>query len=133
MRVALVSAFVLLLAGACGAQESAAYTKCTEGAKAQPELNACAAAEAERTDAELNRVYRQLLAAVADDKAATAKIKLAEQAWIAYRDAYLEAMYPAEDKQAEYGSIYLMDVNLLAAKLTRQQIMAVEALLKNNE
>ena len=39
-------------------------------------------------------------------------------------------MYPAKDKQAEYGSIYLMNVNLLRAKLTERQITEVRELLE---
>jgi uncharacterized protein YecT (DUF1311 family) len=49
---------------------------------------------------------------------AVAKIKAAERAWITYRDAYMDATYPAKDKQAEYGPIYPMEANLLRAKLT---------------
>ena len=51
---------------------------------------------------------------------AAAKIKTAQRAWIAYRDAYMGAMYPAKDKQAEYGSIYPMEADLLRAKLTQR-------------
>ena len=39
-------------------------------------------------------------------------------------------MYPAEDKQAEYGSIFPMEVELLGAKLTRQQTAALREILK---
>ena len=123
---------VLLAASSlsCLAQESAEYRACNEKAVAQPELNACADAEAKRMDAELNKVYQQVLAGAKDDADATAKIKAAERAWVAYRDAYLEAMYPAKDKQAEYGSMYLMEVALLRAKLTRQQIAALKDLMQ---
>jgi len=48
------------------------------------------------------------------------RFKAAERAWIAYRDAYMGAMYPAKDKQAEYGSIYPMEADLLRAKLTQR-------------
>lgn len=95
----------------------------------QSELNACAVAEFERADAELNRVYHQLLKTVESDKLATTKIKWAEQTWIVYRDAYLEAMYPAEDKQANYGSIYPMEHADLMTKLTKEQTAALKELL----
>jgi uncharacterized protein YecT (DUF1311 family) len=39
-------------------------------------------------------------------------------------------MYPAKDKQAEYGSVHPMDVNLLLAKLTRQHVAALKELLQ---
>jgi uncharacterized protein YecT (DUF1311 family) len=50
-----------------------------------------------------------------------------------YRDAYIDAMYPAKDKQAEYGSMFPMEVDLLAAKLTRQQIGALQDILRQND
>ena len=95
-------------------------------------MNTCAAAEAKRADDELNRVYNRLLATVKDDAVAASKIRKAEQAWIANRDAYIEAMYPAEDKQAEYGSMYPMEVSLLQARLTKQQIDALKEIEKEN-
>jgi uncharacterized protein YecT (DUF1311 family) len=95
----------------------------------QFELNVCAAQELKRADAELNRVYQQLLKAVEGDKEATAKIRAAEQAWIVYRDAYLEAEYPTEDR-ANCGSICPMEFDLLATELTRAQTAALRKLLR---
>ena len=125
-------AVVLFLAFSlsCFAQDSKEYLACNQKAKAQPELNECARQEADRVDAKLNSLYKQLLAKTASDPNDTAKIKGAERAWVAYRDAYIEAMYPAADKQAEYGSEYLMDVALLTAKLTQQHIADLQELLK---
>jgi hypothetical protein len=40
-----------------------------------------------------------------------------------------EAMWPADNKQSEYGSIYPMDVDLLWVTLTRQQIATLQGLL----
>src|SRR5260370_34152192 len=74
------------------AQDSAQYRACNEKAKAQMEMNACAGDEAARVDAELNDVYRKLLSKAASPPEAAAKIKAAERAWIAYRDAYMDAM-----------------------------------------
>jgi len=93
-------------------------------------MNACANEEAVRVDADLNDVYRKLLSKAASRPEALAKIKAAERAWVAYRDAYIDAMYPANDKQAEYGSVYPMEVDLLRAKLTGQQVAALRALLE---
>jgi len=39
-----------------------------------------------------------------------------QRAWPGYRDAYLEAMFPAADKQTEYGSIYPMQLALPAGQ-----------------
>jgi len=69
-------------------------------------MTVCASAEAKRVDDELNRVYKLLLSKVRGNPVATAKIRAAQRAWVAYRDTYIEAMYPAKDKQAEYGSMF---------------------------
>jgi uncharacterized protein YecT (DUF1311 family) len=45
----------------CLAQNSEQYRNCSEKAKTQAEMNACANQEAARADAELNGVYRNLL------------------------------------------------------------------------
>jgi uncharacterized protein YecT (DUF1311 family) len=62
---------------------------------------------------------------------ALAKIKAAERAWIAYRDAYIKATYPAKDKGIEYGSIYPLEVTLLRARLTQRQVTALEDMLQH--
>jgi uncharacterized protein YecT (DUF1311 family) len=95
-------------------------------------MNACASEEAAHVDARLNDVYRELLSQAASQQEGVAKIKAAERAWIAYRDAYMDAMYPARDKQAEYGSIYPMEADLLRAKLTQHQVAALKELLQQH-
>jgi uncharacterized protein YecT (DUF1311 family) len=108
-------------------QQSPEYRACNDEAKTQVAMNACASDEAARADTELNDGYCTLLQKTSDTTVAT-KIKVAERAWITYRDAYIDAMYPAEKKQAEYGSVYPMEVDLLRAKLTRIQITALQDL-----
>ena len=103
-------------------QDSDSYRACNQKAKTQSEMDGCANQEATRLDAELNRIYSNLLSKASAQPEAAAKIETAEKAWIAYRDAYMEAMYPAADKRSEYGSIYPMDADLLRAKLTKQHI-----------
>jgi uncharacterized protein YecT (DUF1311 family) len=125
----LVVLFVLTSAPAF-AQESGQYRACVEKAKTQMEMNACANDEAGRADAELDTVYSKLLAQAAKQPEALAKVKAAERAWIAYRDAYMGAMYPAKDKQAEYGTIFPMEADLLRARLTRRQVTALKELLE---
>jgi len=103
-------------------------------AKTQTELDVGASKEAARAQAELDEVYHKLLSkAAADPEAAPEavdKIKAAEIAWAAYRDAYMNAMYPAENKLAEYGALYWMEWDLLYAELTMQEVTALKELLK---
>ena len=115
----------------CSAQDSAEYRACSDKANTQAEMTACAGAEAKRVDAKLNSTYRALLAKVESQPEAVAKIKVAERAWVIYRDAYIEATYPAKDKRTEYGSIYPLEVALLRAKLTQRQVTALEDILQH--
>ena len=129
MKCLVVAFLMTVISFACFAQDSAEYRACSDKANTQSEMTACASDEAARVDAKLKTKYRALLARVTSQPEALAKIKAAERAWTAYRDAYIEATYPAEDKATEYGSIYPLDVNLLRAKLTRRQVAALEDML----
>lgn len=130
MKTLVMLAMVGLGCSSCLAQESAQYHACADSANTQDVLTRCANEEAKRADAELNSVYQKLLAALSDNRKATAKVTAAQRAWITYRNAYMDAMYPEKDKQS-YGSIFPMEVNLLFAKLTRDQIAALRALGDN--
>ena len=83
-----------------------------------------------RADAELTDIYKKLLLAARKESGAADKIEAAERAWIVYRDAFLEAMYPAKDKQAAYGSIFPTEADLLRARLARRQTEALRELLQ---
>ena len=39
------------------------------------------------------------------------KIEVAQAAWVRYRDAYIDATFPEENKQQEYGTMYSMRVS----------------------
>ena len=130
MRYLAVVLFIAFSSFPCFAQNSEQYRACNEKARTQAEMNACANQEAARVDAELNGVYRKLLSKAASHPEAVAKIKAAERAWIAYRDAYMDAMYPAKDKQTEYGTAYPMEADLVRAKLTQQQVAALKEMLQ---
>jgi len=117
----------------CGtvlAQYSKEFDSCIDKAQTQLAMHMCASDEAKRADTELNDVYRKLQSAASKQPNAVAKITAAERAWIAYRDAYIETMWPADDKQREYGSSFTTEANLLRAKLTRRQIEALKELLR---
>jgi uncharacterized protein YecT (DUF1311 family) len=128
MRYLVIAFFVTSLQAF--AQDSAPYRTCNEKAKTQMEINACASAEASRVDAQLNDIYRKLLSQAARQPEAVEKIKALERAWIVYRDAFIDATYPAKEKLAEYGSVYPMETAMLRAKLTERQVTALKELLQ---
>ena len=118
---------------ACLAQESLEAKACFAKAGPQMELNRCASEEAGRADRELNKTYKAVLAKFAADPLAVSKIKIMQRAWVAYRDAYMAATYPATNKQEEYGSMYPMEADLLISDLTNTQIKALTRLLHSND
>jgi hypothetical protein len=70
----------------------------------------------------MERLYSQILRQHAGDDVFISKMRAAQTAWERFRDAHLEALYPAEDKQLVYGSAYSGCRQMAAAALVRQRI-----------
>ncbi len=88
---ALISSILLLCTFNAQAQK-AAKLPCEKRARTQNELNQCARSAFERADAEMNRVYQQLMSATARrGESYQRKLKEAQQAWLKYRDATCES------------------------------------------
>lgn len=87
----------------------------------QMELNEKACAAYKKVDAEMNRVYQQILSENRADTLFVQKMRAAQRAWLVFRDAHLEAMYPAADKRAAYGSVNPMCQCMELEKLTDER------------
>src|SRR5262250_178724 len=66
-------------------------------AMSQASLNTCFCDRAQKADAELNDIYQQLLKKNASDTNFIEKLKISQRAWVTFRDAQLEAIYPDPD------------------------------------
>jgi uncharacterized protein YecT (DUF1311 family) len=130
MRRLAVALLIALCSLPCRAQESKRLRACLDKANTQPAMQICASQEAARADATMNAVYRKLLSKANGQPLAVEKIKAAQVAWMSYRRAYIDAMYPAKDKQVEYGSMFPMEADLLYATLTRKHIADLRGLLR---
>lgn len=116
------------------AQRRRPQRDCYDAARTQFDLNRCAAREFEQSDAELNRVYRRLLDENKEDKLFVQKLTEAERAWVAFRDAQLDALYPpVENMQMNYGSVFPMCYGRAKAKLTRERTAQLRAMLDRQE
>jgi uncharacterized protein YecT (DUF1311 family) len=103
-------------------------------AQTQFELNQCACDEYKKADADLNKVYQQLLSVNAREQEFTEKLKTAQRAWIVFRDAQLESLYPAiKDPRAQYGSVYPMCYCLAQKELTLQRTDQLKRMLNPKE
>ena len=73
---------------------AAAWADCKNPAT-QSDMNECAGTEYRAADAELNKVYKQLMAT--GDEPFRKRLQAAQRAWLAFRDAHLAATYPPEE------------------------------------
>ncbi|WMJ68168.1 lysozyme inhibitor LprI family protein [Stenotrophomonas sp. 24(2023)] len=104
-------ALALLLGTAAPAWAEGADADDCNAEGTQTELNACADRNFRKADAELNAVYRQVLAKLAGQPVALTRLKDAQRLWVQLRDADLEARYPVgkdENPRFLYGSMYPM-------------------------
>jgi uncharacterized protein YecT (DUF1311 family) len=119
------TALLALLASLAACPASAA--PCAD--QTQPGLDACAGVERYRADAELNGVYKQIVARLKDTPAAGKRLVDAENAWIAFRDA--ECAFSTVS--TEGGTIHSMEVTLCDEKLTRDRTRQLRRYLKCEE
>jgi len=105
---------------------------CWDTAKTQVEMNECAVQEYRAADAEMHRSYEALLGKHREDTAVVDKLKAAQGAWLAYRDAHLEANYP-EIQGRSYGSLLPMCQQLVMARLTEERARILKEMLSSKE
>jgi uncharacterized protein YecT (DUF1311 family) len=120
--------YALLYCSLSFGQKSDTFSDCQKRASSQRDLQMCADQEFGRVDAAMTRSYQQLLAKAKKDAVAEGKIRAAQQSWLAFRDAQLEAVYPHEDR-GEYGTTYPMCVLLRKTELTRQRAEMLRKML----
>jgi uncharacterized protein YecT (DUF1311 family) len=106
---------------------------CWKTAMAQSEMNRCADLDARKAKAELNHVYQELLSMLKSDDNATKKLRVAQRAWIAFRDAHLQELYPAQDKQREYGSMFPMCYAQVATAMIKERTAQLRRLLEDKD
>ena len=103
---------------------------CLETAMTQAEMNQCNAVDFATADAELNRVYKKIQELYADDPAFLEKMKLAQRAWIKFRDAQIEMMYPPHPEDpAFYGSAQPMCDSNYRTQLTLERVATLKVWL----
>jgi uncharacterized protein YecT (DUF1311 family) len=87
---------------------------------------ACARAKYKQADAEMNRVYEQLMSELAgDDDKARQKLRQAQLLWLQYRDANCES----EASIYEGGSIRPAIYSLCLASVTQERTKRMRAFL----
>jgi len=97
----------------------------------QVEMNLCAQEEFTAADRKLNEVYQTLLAKEAGNTPFLAKLRSAQKAWLAFRDAELAAMFACRERDPKvcWGSMYPMCYSGYMAKLTRERTQRLQQFL----
>jgi len=83
-------------------------------------MAASAQSAGEKADAELNKVWKQIMKCYKSDKVFIGKLKTAQEAWLKYRDAHIKSMFPEDI--SSYGSIYSTCYDNLIEELTKERI-----------
>jgi len=94
------------------------------GSNSQHELNRCAARARDQADAELNKVYRELMKDAGTEE--RAKLRSAQLAWIKFRDAHCDY----ESVGNKGGSIYPMVYSFCLAKITTARTTHLREILR---
>ncbi|HEX8423249.1 MAG TPA: lysozyme inhibitor LprI family protein [Pyrinomonadaceae bacterium] len=94
------------------------------GSNTQYELNQCAARARDKADAELNKVYRELVKDTGT--AERAKLRAAQLAWIKFRDAQCDY----ESIGNKGGSMYPMVSSFCLARVTTERVKRLQEILR---
>lgn len=101
----------------------------------QMEMNQCAADDYAKADKELNQVWKALMTKEKDNKVYTDKLRAAQRAWIAFRDAEVAAMYACAEDNPRFcwGSMYPLLYNTELATLTEARTATLKRYLENGQ
>jgi len=102
--------------------EAAVADSCTDTAKTQLDINSCTGAVFKQADKELNELYKIILIEYADDQKFIEKFKVTQRAWLKFRDAEMDALFPHKDEDRYYGSVYPMCSDTWLTTLTKERI-----------
>lgn len=101
--------------------------------QSQADLNACEAKHFKSADVEMNQAYRQLLTKYRSDAEFVKKLKLAQRAWLNYRDADMDSLYYQRDKPLAYGSVFPMCWAMEMTELTSERTKELKSMLDVQE
>ena len=111
-----LAAIVLATAALC------ASTGAVDQSQAETKFDNC---DFSKADARLNKVYQQVLAEYRRDKIFIEKLRAAQRAWLAFRDAHLESIYPAPDRRT-YGSVNPTCRCVILVELTEERTKTLQ-------
>ena len=101
-------------------------------AQSQMEMNEQSGKRLEKADAELNKVYKQVLAQHTEEPEFAAAIKESQRAWLKHVEAHMKVLFfvkQGENPREVYGSVYPMEYAEAKTALLNARIKDLKDLL----
>ena len=113
---------------------AADFAACDPGGT-QIEMTACAADDLAEADRQLNATYQALMKKEAANPAFITRLRTAQRAWVAFRDAELDAMYACNEGAAQvcWGSMASQCSSSYQARLTRERTKRLQQYLDEGQ
>ena len=102
-------------------------------AQTQGDMDKKSCGEYKQSDAEMSRIYQQVITQYRADPLFIEKLRAAQRAWLVFRDAHVVSRYPAAVPRQAYGSVYEMCRCDLLTELTRQRADQLREWVKQRE
>ena len=99
-------------------------------AETQAEMTVDACSELDKSNSEMNEIYRRILKDNMDEKRFAVAFERAQMAWSVFRDAHLLALYPQAPDS--YGTAHEMCRCLVLNQMTRERIETLKKWLSSN-
>jgi uncharacterized protein YecT (DUF1311 family) len=101
-------------------------------AQSQMEMNAQAGKKLEKTEAELNKVYKKVLQQRTNDAEFTTVLKEGQRAWLRFVELHLKMLFfvkEGENPREVYGSVYPLEFAEAKTKLFTARIAQLRELV----
>jgi uncharacterized protein YecT (DUF1311 family) len=101
-------------------------------AQTQAEMNQEASLDFKQQDAELNKVYKEILTVYKEDTLFIKTLKTAQRAWVLFRDAHVNSLFPDKDG-ADFGTSGRMCYSQALAEITKKRVAELKVWLEGIE
>jgi len=98
-------------------------------AQTQMEMNQQAIKSYEKTQKELDEIFKKILVEYKSDTIFIENLNTAQKIWVSFREAELNVKFPDRENR-HYGSILPVCVNIYLEKLTRDRINTLKTWLE---
>ncbi len=100
----------------------------------QAQMNIDSKAQLDDADAALNKVYKELMAASAEDEGFCSDLKEAQRAWLKFVEYHMKTLFPlkeGESPRVVYGSIYPTSFAEAKTELIEARTAQLQAMLEH--